>query len=385
MSEADELAQQLAVARAERAAFLQQRDEAIGERNDAFAQRDAAVAKLDAARARLARLEHRALVATKPAACTPERILLHIHLAKTGGVTLNNIFVRNLEPEEYLNVDMSPQDESALGTWSYQRVQAALERMSANRLRAVWGHYRPDISALLPRRCTTITILRDPVDRIVSEFYYRKIGSDDDPPATLRDYAFRKRPYDLRLDNYLTRILSHRAELDPSRRDANTGNSRLVGDADFQAAAKTLADFSVVGVLDRFEETLLVIGHVLRWSLSDLVYTHDNRTEDRPHIDDIEPDVHERIAEWNRYDAELVEQARTHLMMRTSVYPGDFGRDLAIFRKLNAMYQTGASIEQIREVERSEPSDKVYKPTGSFWPLLPFVNPAFTSTHYPEN
>jgi hypothetical protein len=382
MSETDDLARELALCRAERAAFLTQRDEAIGERNDAFMQRDRAFAALDAERARVARLAHRALVTTRPAACTPERILLHIHLAKTGGVTLNNIFVRNLAPEEYLRVEMAESRETALGTWSYENVRVALSRTPPEQLRAVWGHYRPDIRLLLPRRCEMMAILRDPVDRIISGFYYRRPGSTDTPPATLRDYAFRRRHYDLGIDNSITRVLSGRPDLDPPDLTATTENSQPVEHADFRAASERLQEFRIVGLTDRFDETLLVLANELRWSLSDMVYTRDNVTEGRPHIDDIDPDVYERIAEWNRYDAELVEQARTQLMMRISTYPADFGRDLATFRKLNAMYQSGASIEQIREIERS---DRVYKPIEGFWPLRPYANPAFTSIHYPDN
>jgi hypothetical protein len=374
----------------ERAEAFLQRDQAIGVRNDAMMQRDAAFAAWNAMEARFERAAHRALVTTRPAALTPERILLHIHLAKTGGVTLNNIFVRNLAPEEYLRVEMSPADESALGTWSYERMRRALAVTQSSSLRAVWGHYRPDVRTLVPRRCSMVTILRDPVDRIVSEFYYRRFGASDNPPATLRDYAFRKRHYDLRFDNYITRILSGRPDLDPSRSDANTGNSRLVDDADFDAAAKTLADFLVVGVLDCFDEMLLVLAGELRLSLSDIVYTRDNVTEDRAHIDDVERDVHEKIAEWNRYDVELVKQARTHLMLRISIYrsyPTDFHSDLALFRKLNTMYQNGVSTEQIREAELNASKPTPYEPPVSRrLPPLGWspVNPLLTSTRYPE-
>ncbi len=59
----------------------------------------------------------------------------------------------------------------------------------------------------------------------------------------------------------------------------------------------------------------------------------------------------DRILDCNRYDVVLVEHARTHLARRISGYPGDFEKDLVLFRKLNALFQQGVRIEDFHRIE----------------------------------
>jgi hypothetical protein len=112
---------------AERDAYLQQRDQALGERNEWQRQRDVAMAERDAFLhqrdqaigqmnievERVARHVHRADMAARrgfsgSAAGTRDRILLFLHLAKTGGVTLIDIIVANLSIGDFLVIEMPP-------------------------------------------------------------------------------------------------------------------------------------------------------------------------------------------------------------------------------------------------------------------------------------
>jgi hypothetical protein len=125
-----------------------------------------------------------------------------------------------------------------------------------------------------------------------------------------------------------------------------------VTEADFEAAAGNLDGYFVVGTTEQFDETLLVLGRDLRWSLSDLLYTSVNVTASRPVQLDISDALREKILDWNRYDARLVERARAHLARRIAAYRGDFARDLLLFRELNSQFQRGAPVEELRCVER---------------------------------
>ena len=147
---------------------------------------------------------------------------------------------------------------------------------------------------------------------------------------------------------------SDRASLDPIavRQDATTENFPTVTEADFEAAARNLDGYLVVGTTEQFDETLLVLGRDLRWSLSDLLYTPVNVTASRPPQLDISDALREKILAWNRYDARLVERARAHLARRIAAYRGDFARDLSLFRELNSQFQRGAPVEELHRVER---------------------------------
>jgi hypothetical protein len=54
------------------------------------------------------------------------------------------------------------------------------------------------------------------------------------------------------------------------------------------------------------------------------------------------------VLEWNRYDAALVERARAHLARRIASY---FQADLKLFRKLNALFQKGVPVQDLRRME----------------------------------
>src|SRR5262249_61606295 len=61
--------------------------------------------------------------------------------------------------------------------------------------------------------------------------------------------------------------------------------------------------------------------------------------------------LRKKIMEWNRFDAALIECARAHLARRIGDYAGDFAKDLALFRKLNALFQQGIQIQELRRFE----------------------------------
>jgi hypothetical protein len=168
LAERDTYLRQRDEALGERNAYLQQRDIAIGERNEILRQRDEQIGLKNLLNERVARYSHRADVVMRPAAATGDHLLLFLHLAKTGGMTLSDIFARNFATEESLQIDMAETNASALGIWSHSTIEQALRRLQpseAARLRVVWGHYRHGVQALLPKPCAVVTLLREPLDR----------------------------------------------------------------------------------------------------------------------------------------------------------------------------------------------------------------------------
>jgi hypothetical protein len=355
IGERNELLRQRDVALGERNEYLRQRDVAIGESNEYLRQRDVAIGQKNLLIDWAERHAHRTDLIARPAAATCDRIVLFLHLAKTGGVTLADIFVRNLRSEEFLQIDMRETHASAMGTWSHVAIERALGRLQmpqVDKLRAVWGHYRQGIQENLPKPCAVVTLLRDPVDRLISGYYY----SDQMASKSLDILEDRLAGTycSVGYDNYMCRMLSGRPSLDPiaAEADATTENFPRVTESDFKAAASSLDEFLVVGTTDQFDQTLLVLGSDLRWSLSDLVHRPLNVTASRPPHSDISEALREKILRWNRYDALLMERARTHLARRIATYPGDFDRDLALFGELNSLFQRGAPGEELRRLER---------------------------------
>ena len=353
----NELQRQRDEAIGERNEVRRQLDDAIGIRNELQRQRDEVIGLKNQLTDRVARHVHRADMASRrgwprPMAATRDRILLFLHLAKTGGVTLNEIIVRNLADGDYLVIDMPPRNESALWTWSPAEVDRAIAKKGgedSGRIRAVLGHYRQGIQCHLPKPCGTITLLRDPTERVLSYFFY-DVQRGVRPAAASFD-AFVEQAEDLALDNYMTRILSGLLELDPSGADATLETHRRVRDTDYLAARNTLDSCLMVGLTERFDETLLVLASRLGWALCDLVYERRNVSAGRPTNDSIGPATLKKLQDMNLHDVALFSYADTKLAQQIEEYPGDFDRDLALFRRLNTAFRAGARPDELRQME----------------------------------
>jgi hypothetical protein len=151
------------------------------------------------------------------------------------------------------------------------------------------------------------------------------------------------------LDNHMTRILGGVVVPDPAGSDGATANIPAVTDVDFEVAARNLDGFLVVGLEDQFDQTLLVLGAELGWSLSDLVYCR--RKSPQPAGPDLPEHVRSDALDRNRYDAALARRGRRHLADRIAGYPGDFKNNLALFRWINMLFGKGASLDELRRME----------------------------------
>jgi hypothetical protein len=368
LGERNELRRQLDVALGERNEFRRQLDVALGERNEFLHQRDLAKSESNLQSERMARQTHRADMLARrgatalqagqdppvlfPFAASRDRVLLFLQLAKTAGSTLAEILARNFSTDDVLGMAKTHLNTSVLGTWSNFEVERAYGRLrpkQIDRIRALWGPFRYGVHAAVPKPCAYVTLLRDPLERIISAY------CDPRHPirqlAALTELMGRKPNSELGLNNYMTRVLSGDPALDPIAPDATLGDCRLPTDEDFKCAAQNLDQCLVVGLAHRFDESLLVLGSDLGWSLSDLVYRRIDETPSRPLVGDVPTSIRDRLLEWNQLDAALVQRANAHLDGRIQRYLGDFQADLALFRKLNALFGEGASMDELLRIE----------------------------------
>src|SRR5687767_997581 len=91
-------------------------------------------------------------------------LVLHLHLPKTGGTTLNEILARPCAPGEY--VALGPDVHGAienLRSWSDER---------RAEVRVVQGHLPYGLHEIFPQPHTYVTLLREPVDRVLSFYFY---------------------------------------------------------------------------------------------------------------------------------------------------------------------------------------------------------------------
>jgi len=221
--------------------------------------------------------------------------VIFLHLPKTAGTTLNRLIEWEYPLSEMYSVD------PVFFEWSAAR----LHRLSPERLRRTRmfkGHMVFGLHKVLPQPATYITVLRDPVDRVISAFYF------------MRNYKLHPLYWKLRLQNYTLEDFVRR-----SRRD--NVQSKIIAGANYEEpctaeiaerAKNNLRQyFSVVGLSERFEESLALMKLRFGWQLS--TYSSFNVTRSRPKKHDLSPATLDLIREKNSFDIELYRCAESIL------------------------------------------------------------------------
>jgi hypothetical protein len=215
------------------------------------------------------------------------KALVFLHIPKTAGTTLNRIIEWQYSPFAIFTIDP-------------YRIRATPERLKRlsegrrRRLRVVRGHLFYGIHEFLPQGATYITMLRDPVARVLSAYYFvlRR------PLNPLHRKLKRER---LGVEDCL-RLFPDRQNLQcrfiAGVEDTAIGDERLL-----EIAKENLTkSFSVVGICERFEESLILISKTFGWDVP--FYENQKVAKSRPMV---EPKLVDLIREHNRLDDELYE------------------------------------------------------------------------------
>jgi hypothetical protein len=119
---------------------------------------------------------------------TPPGPVIFLHIYKTGGQTLHRSFVRNYPGESWLPMYVGPmglptgkaEGSSANPGWIAEEARRYVRARATPRTRCVFGHFAYyGLHELLPTtsRPRYATFLREPVERVISLYYYLRNSS----------------------------------------------------------------------------------------------------------------------------------------------------------------------------------------------------------------
>lgn len=258
-------------------------------------------------------------------------IFLHIH--KTGGTSLSHAlrwgtqFARRHWTE--------PGDSWAK---SYQDLSEK-EREQVDLLQ---GHFLYGIHEHCPGPATYIAMVRHPVERIISSYYYT---IDTFPDTYIQEMT---------LEAFAAGESIHRECNAQARRIAGVSKDEaesVSSEGLFDRAIHNIEDhFACVGLLKRFDESLMLMRHLLEWSFYPL-YLREKETTDRPRGNDIPSSTREAIRRSNEVDMRLYDFVVGRFDEQIKSQPR-IERDVSRFRKLNCLYQKIAPwfVEQYRRL-----------------------------------
>jgi hypothetical protein len=222
-----------------------------------------------------------------------EEVLIFLHLPKCGGTTLNRIIEWEYDPWRIFTVDPS------FFRWSYSR----LKRWPGDRLKRIEvfkGHMPFGLHRRLERPATYITVLRDPLERAISAYYFAATYRLHPDYRIVSRMTLEQFVRDKDYHNLQCRLLA----------GIDRGYDFLAGDgsADTLALAEdNLASyFSLVGLTEEFDQTLALAKLRFGWNIAR--YANFNVTRVRPHKDRVAPAALDLIADLNRLDMELYQR-----------------------------------------------------------------------------
>ena len=219
--------------------------------------------------------------------------IIFLHLPKTAGTTLNRLIEWEYPLSAMYSID------PVLFEWS----AAHLRKLPLARLRKTRmfkGHMLFGLHEILPQPSTYITVLRDPVERVLSAFYF------------MRSYRLHPLYWKLRREKWTIEEFVQRSTRDNVQ-------CKIIAGADYHApcteailekASHHLNEhFSVVGLSERFEESLALMKLRFGWQLKS--YSSFNVTRSRPKRGDLSSTTLDLISDRNRFDVALYQHAAT--------------------------------------------------------------------------
>jgi hypothetical protein len=222
--------------------------------------------------------------------------VLFLHIPKAGGQTLGEVVYA--QARDQARDETAPDDLLLPGGVAYLTYGFLKERPLAvpehvlpllrrQDLRAVIGHFWFGLHEHVARPYRYITALRDPVERVLSLYYYTRLHESTTLDAFLAEPPFRE------VDNDQTRRI---AGVDPEVGECT--------EAMLQKAKENLRRFAVAGTIERLDEMLVLFKRRLGWQ-DPFVYQPRNVNPERPPAASLPRATIAAIRRRNELDFEL--------------------------------------------------------------------------------
>jgi hypothetical protein len=223
-----------------------------------------------------------------------------VHVQKTAGTALlrrmkHAFGTRAIYPDDS---DGSPPDSVLVH-------EHLAERFAARRdeIRVITGHFPLCVAEMLDADFTTLTVLREPVERTLSYLRHHRVLLTEDrdlPLVEIYEDPFR---FQGLVHNHMVKMFA----LTPDTMTAGVLTPVRFERHHLELAKERLATVDVVGVQERFEEFCAELERRFGWDLGPAMFA--NRTEPV----EVSDAFRDRIAEDNALDIELFEFARDEL------------------------------------------------------------------------
>ena len=224
-----------------------------------------------------------------------------VHIQKTGGTSLFRLIrVGQVFTDAEVYPNRSDGDLYNLGP------QVSVSHLTSrwiergDEIRLVAGHFPLCTTQLLGGGFTTLTLLREPVERTLSYLRHFRASTPEASDKPLEEIYEDPVRFRRLVHNHMVKMFA----LKPSEMDSGMMTEIHFTPAHLARAKEQLATVDVLGLSERFEDFRVELVQRFGWQLGDTIYA--NRT---PHVK-VPAELRARIANDNALDVELYEFAR---------------------------------------------------------------------------
>lgn len=177
----------------------------------------------------------------------------------------------------------------------------------------IWFHLHEDIDP----RYQYITLLRNPVDRCISHIFFlmHDVTGDIEIQSQIADAkTFVESNGQIVSNNFLGAVSNLYV-----KHFSSIGRNKTLSDEEMLAAAiKNIERYSLVGLYEEIDKFVLDIANLLHASTS-VSLKKLNVTTRRPHLGQINSDIHQRLVDLNTLDIALFNYVTNNIVVRNKI------------------------------------------------------------------
>ncbi len=276
-------------------------------------------------------------------------VLIHLHIAKTGGTSASSLVKHGFGADEIFEWTRHGVEEyTALQMATRESCERQLGAFGLDRVRYAAGHMPMGVDSIFGRPAKYFTVLRHPVERVISLFYFLiQIGiplCKDGKRLTFEDYVESRS--DINLCDYQVRAVSGCADLDaPAGPPNEVVSAAPVERRHLEVAKHNIEELFVSAApLEQVTELALLMRRIYGWPMRRLQTEYKNPTKERPKSVEVSPRLIKIIEECNSYDMELYEWVCRRFAAQKKLYEPELSRDRRVFAMVNRALTTAGEI-----------------------------------------
>lgn len=258
-----------------------------------------------------------------------ENRVIFIHIPKTGGMTFHKILENQYRKDEFFLLHPF--------TEKYDDFMK-LVNTHPNRIKCLAGHIPYGYHSLFSGKCAYVTMLRNPIERVISQYYYAcyLLKHTNTEGKWYHNYKINLNSFMEYIDseyfaaNIQTMFISGKRLTCKNKDNFERADTEDLTYDDLEMAKNNLRENIIFGLTEKFDESLMLMKNELNWG--NIMYQKVNITPNKPLVDDLDIEIINAIKEKNKYDIELYDYACSEFERKIKKLGNKFTEEVDEFR-----------------------------------------------------